>query len=64
MHFSGLISEMDKDDHNTGRSNNYLKNALKTYPFLIREFRVVLEQALEEKLESLGIKPVRLFLVV
>ncbi|NWR61356.1 DZIP1 protein, partial [Bucorvus abyssinicus] len=49
--------EVDKGDHNTGRSNDYLKKALKTYPFLTREFRVVLEQALEEKLESLGIKP-------
>ncbi|XP_010130719.1 PREDICTED: zinc finger protein DZIP1, partial [Buceros rhinoceros silvestris] len=52
-----VTHEMDKGDHNAGRSNDYLKNALKTYPFLTREFRVVLEQALEEKLESLGIKP-------
>uniref|UniRef100_A0A8C0B9E8 DAZ interacting zinc finger protein 1 n=1 Tax=Buteo japonicus TaxID=224669 RepID=A0A8C0B9E8_9AVES len=56
MHFSILISEIEKGDHKTGRSNHYLINALKTDPSLTKELRVVLEQALEEKLESLGIK--------
>ncbi|NXQ83797.1 DZIP1 protein, partial [Nyctibius grandis] len=48
--------EIEKGDHKTGRSNHYLINALKTEPSLTKELRVVLEQALEEKLESLGIK--------
>ncbi|NXX13620.1 DZIP1 protein, partial [Podargus strigoides] len=48
--------ETEKGDHNTGRSKHYLINALKTDPSLTKELRVVLEQALEEKLESLGIK--------
>ncbi|XP_010165792.2 zinc finger protein DZIP1, partial [Antrostomus carolinensis] len=48
--------EIEKVDHITGRSNHYLINALKTDPSLTKELRVVLEQALEEKLESLGIK--------
>ncbi|NXW03623.1 DZIP1 protein, partial [Fregetta grallaria] len=48
--------EFEKGDHKTGRSNHYLINALKTDPSLTKELRVVLEQALEEKLESLGIK--------
>ncbi|KAF1483537.1 Zinc finger protein DZIP1, partial [Eudyptula minor novaehollandiae] len=48
--------EIEKGDHKTGRSNHYLINALKTDPSLTKELRVVLEQALEEKLESLGIK--------
>ncbi|NXD85125.1 DZIP1 protein, partial [Halcyon senegalensis] len=49
--------EIEKGDHKTGRSNLYLINALKTFPSLTKELRVILEQALEEKLESLGIKP-------
>ncbi|XP_035412986.1 cilium assembly protein DZIP1 isoform X1 [Cygnus atratus] len=48
--------ENEKGDHKTGRSNQHLINALKTDPSLTKELRVVLEQALEEKLESLGIK--------
>ncbi|NXI66875.1 DZIP1 protein, partial [Anseranas semipalmata] len=48
--------EIEKGDHKTGRSNQHLINALKTDPSLTRELRAVLEQALEEKLESLGIK--------
>ncbi|NXW34168.1 DZIP1 protein, partial [Phaetusa simplex] len=48
--------EIEKGDHKTSRSNHYLINALKTDPSLTKELRVVLEQALEEKLESLGIK--------
>ncbi|NXV15176.1 DZIP1 protein, partial [Cepphus grylle] len=48
--------EIEKGDHRTSRSNHYLINALKTDPSLTKELRVVLEQALEEKLESLGIK--------
>uniref|UniRef100_A0A8B9M1J5 DAZ interacting zinc finger protein 1 n=1 Tax=Accipiter nisus TaxID=211598 RepID=A0A8B9M1J5_9AVES len=48
--------EIEKGDHKTDRSNHYLINALKTDPSLTKELRVVLEQALEEKLESLGIK--------
>lgn len=62
--FSILISEIEKDDLKTGRSNQHLINALKTDPSLTKELRVVLEQALEEKLESLGIKAVRLFCVL
>ncbi|KAM9205244.1 cilium assembly protein DZIP1 [Mergus octosetaceus] len=48
--------ENEKSDRKTGRSNQQLINALKTDPSLTKELRVVLEQALEEKLESLGIK--------
>ncbi|NWR76624.1 DZIP1 protein, partial [Centropus unirufus] len=48
--------EIEKADHKTSRSNYHLINALKTNPTLTKELRVVLEQALEEKLESLGIK--------
>ncbi|NWI94320.1 DZIP1 protein, partial [Pitta sordida] len=48
--------ENEKSDCKPQRSNYYLINALKTDPFLTKELRVVLEQALEEKLESLGIK--------
>ncbi|XP_009988438.1 PREDICTED: zinc finger protein DZIP1, partial [Tauraco erythrolophus] len=51
-----VMHEIEKDDYKTGRSNHYLINALKTDPSLTKELRVVLEQALEEKLESLGIK--------
>ncbi|XP_042662008.1 zinc finger protein DZIP1 isoform X2 [Tyto alba] len=51
-----VMHEMEKGDHKPGRSNHYLINALKTDPSLTKELRVVLEQALEEKLESLGIK--------
>ncbi|XP_010145915.1 PREDICTED: zinc finger protein DZIP1, partial [Eurypyga helias] len=51
-----VMHETDKGDHKTGRNNHYLLNALKTDPSLTKELRVVLEQALEEKLESLGIK--------
>lgn len=54
-----LISEMEKSDCKPNRSNHYLINALKSDPSLTKELRVVLEQALEEKLESLGIKAVR-----
>lgn len=59
--FSIHISEAEKGDHKTGRSNHHLINALKTDPSLTKELRVVLEQALEEKLETLGIKAVRFF---
>ncbi|NWV24414.1 DZIP1 protein, partial [Origma solitaria] len=48
--------ETEKSDHKPDRSNHYLINALKSDPSLTKELRVVLEQALEEKLESLGIK--------
>ncbi|NXF37366.1 DZIP1 protein, partial [Nyctibius bracteatus] len=48
--------EIEKGDHKTGRSNHYLTNALKTEPSLTKKLRVVLEQALEKKLESFGIK--------
>ncbi|XP_025002523.1 zinc finger protein DZIP1 isoform X3 [Gallus gallus] len=51
-----VMYEIEKDDLKTGRSNQHLINALKTDPSLTKELRVVLEQALEEKLESLGIK--------
>ncbi|XP_010294045.1 PREDICTED: zinc finger protein DZIP1, partial [Phaethon lepturus] len=51
-----VVHEIEKDDYKRGRSNHYLINALKTDPSLTKELRVVLEQALEEKLESLGIK--------
>ncbi|NXB78673.1 DZIP1 protein, partial [Donacobius atricapilla] len=48
--------EMEKNDLKPGRSNHFLINALKSDPSLTKELRVVLEQALEEKLESLGVK--------
>ncbi|NXB15685.1 DZIP1 protein, partial [Rhagologus leucostigma] len=48
--------ETEKSDHKPRRSNHYLINALKSDPSLTKELRIVLEQALEEKLESLGIK--------
>ncbi|NXQ25616.1 DZIP1 protein, partial [Alaudala cheleensis] len=48
--------EIEKNDLKPCRSNHYLINALKSDPSLTKELRVVLEQALEEKLESLGIK--------
>ncbi|XP_037990651.1 zinc finger protein DZIP1 isoform X2 [Motacilla alba alba] len=48
--------ETEKSDLKPDRSKNYLINALKSDPSLTKELRVVLEQALEEKLESLGIK--------
>ncbi|XP_019380305.1 PREDICTED: zinc finger protein DZIP1 isoform X3 [Gavialis gangeticus] len=48
--------EIEKGDHKVGRSNQHLISALKTHPSLTKELRAVLEQALEEKLESLGIK--------
>ncbi|NWV70923.1 DZIP1 protein, partial [Malurus elegans] len=47
--------ETERCDHKLGRSN-HLINALKSDPSLTKELRVVLEQALEEKLESLGVK--------
>lgn len=51
--------ETEKSDLKPDRSKTYLINALKSDPSLTKELRVVLEQALEEKLESLGIKAVR-----
>ncbi|NWU42872.1 DZIP1 protein, partial [Hylia prasina] len=48
--------ETEKNDLKPGRSNNYLINALRSDPSLTKELRVVLEQTLEEKLESLGVK--------
>ncbi|NXB90238.1 DZIP1 protein, partial [Vidua chalybeata] len=48
--------ETEKSDLKPDRSNRYLINALKSDPSLTKELRVVLEEALEEKLESLGIK--------
>ncbi|XP_009949587.1 PREDICTED: zinc finger protein DZIP1-like, partial [Leptosomus discolor] len=48
--------EIEKGDYKTGRSNNYLIDALKTYPYLTKELRIDLEQVLEDKLKSLGIK--------
>ncbi|NXK91483.1 DZIP1 protein, partial [Formicarius rufipectus] len=48
--------ETEKSDCKPHRNNYYLISALKTDPSLTKELRVVLEQALEEKLESLGIK--------
>uniref|UniRef100_A0A8C3UWB0 DAZ interacting zinc finger protein 1 n=1 Tax=Catharus ustulatus TaxID=91951 RepID=A0A8C3UWB0_CATUS len=53
---SVLPHETEKIDIKPDRSNHYLINALKSDPSLTKELRVVLEQALEEKLESLGIK--------
>ncbi|KFP66833.1 Zinc finger protein DZIP1, partial [Cariama cristata] len=49
-------NEIEKSHHKRGRHKHLLRNALKTEPSLIKELRGVLEQALEEKLESLGIK--------
>uniref|UniRef100_A0A8C3JP79 Cilium assembly protein DZIP1 n=1 Tax=Calidris pygmaea TaxID=425635 RepID=A0A8C3JP79_9CHAR len=54
VHMLEPIEELSEEEK--GRSNHYLINALKTDPSLTKELRVVLEQALEEKLESLGIK--------
>ncbi|NXG18140.1 DZIP1 protein, partial [Grallaria varia] len=48
--------ETERSDCKPCRSNYYLINALKADPSLTKELRIVLEQALEEKLESLGIK--------
>ncbi|NWX46239.1 DZIP1 protein, partial [Steatornis caripensis] len=48
--------EIEEVDHKTDRSNHHLVNALKTDPSLTKELRAVLEQALQEKLECLGIK--------
>ncbi|XP_038243828.1 zinc finger protein DZIP1 isoform X2 [Dermochelys coriacea] len=48
--------EIEKNEHKTGRSKQHLINALKTNPSLTKELRMVLEQTLVEKLESLGIK--------
>ncbi|NXI20420.1 DZIP1 protein, partial [Irena cyanogastra] len=48
--------ETEKSDLKPDRSKHYLINALKSDPSLTKELRVVLEQALEEKLESLGIQ--------
>ncbi|NXU87996.1 DZIP1 protein, partial [Xiphorhynchus elegans] len=48
--------EIEKSDWKPRRSNYYLISALKSDPSLTKELRVVLEQTLEEKLESLGIK--------
>ncbi|NXW74845.1 DZIP1 protein, partial [Hirundo rustica] len=48
--------EIEKSDLKPGRSNHYLIKALRSDPSLTKELRVVLEQALEEKLESLGVK--------
>ncbi|NWS61626.1 DZIP1 protein, partial [Chunga burmeisteri] len=49
-------NETEKVDCKPGRNNQSLRNALKTDPSSTKELRVVFEQALEEKLESLGIK--------
>ncbi|NXU52908.1 DZIP1 protein, partial [Turnix velox] len=48
--------EIENGDHKTNRGSLYLINSLKTNPSFNKEFQVVLEQDLEEKLESLGIK--------
>ncbi|XP_066032455.1 cilium assembly protein DZIP1 isoform X2 [Chamaea fasciata] len=48
--------EIEKSDLKPGRSSNYLINALRSDPSLTKELRAVLEQALEEKLESFGVK--------
>ncbi|NXR48115.1 DZIP1 protein, partial [Hippolais icterina] len=48
--------EIEKNDLKPSRSNHFLVNALKSDPSLTKELRVVLEQALEEKLESLGVR--------
>ncbi|NWU09278.1 DZIP1 protein, partial [Cephalopterus ornatus] len=61
VHMLEPIEELSEEEKETEkseprRSNYYLINALKTDPSLTKELRVVLEQALEEKLESLGIK--------
>ncbi|NXY43525.1 DZIP1 protein, partial [Ceuthmochares aereus] len=48
--------ETEKADHKPGRSNHHLISALKTNPSLTKELRVILEQTLEERLESFGIK--------
>ncbi|NXO25021.1 DZIP1 protein, partial [Cisticola juncidis] len=48
--------EVERSELKPARSNHFLINALKSDPSLTKELRVVLEQALEEKLESLGVK--------
>ncbi|NWH74941.1 DZIP1 protein, partial [Piaya cayana] len=48
--------ETEKADHKPSRSNHHLISAFKTNPSLTKELRVVLEQTLEEKLKSFGIK--------
>ncbi|XP_051464313.1 cilium assembly protein DZIP1 isoform X4 [Apus apus] len=48
--------EIEKVDDKKGRSNQYLTKALNIYPSLLKELRAKLEQILEGKLESLGIK--------
>ncbi|NXG67546.1 DZIP1 protein, partial [Hemiprocne comata] len=48
--------EIEKGDDKKGRNNQYLMKALNIYPSLLKELRAKLEQILEEKLESLGIK--------
>ncbi|XP_007666160.1 zinc finger protein DZIP1 isoform X1 [Ornithorhynchus anatinus] len=53
------LSEEEKGKENELKLNNsklHLINALKTNPSLTKELRIVLEQTLVEKLESLGIK--------
>ncbi|KFU96143.1 Zinc finger protein DZIP1, partial [Chaetura pelagica] len=49
-------NEIEKVDDKKGRSNQYLTKALNIYPSLLKELRAKLEQILEGKLESLGIK--------
>uniref|UniRef100_A0A8C0FHF8 DAZ interacting zinc finger protein 1 n=1 Tax=Bubo bubo TaxID=30461 RepID=A0A8C0FHF8_BUBBB len=63
VHMLEPIEELSEEEKGNGRFSSkyrgikhYLINALKTDPSLTKELRVVLEQALEEKLESLGIK--------
>ncbi|XP_009699578.1 PREDICTED: zinc finger protein DZIP1-like, partial [Cariama cristata] len=51
-----VMHKTEKVDCKPGRNNQSLRNALKTDPSSTKELRVVFEQALEEKLESLGIK--------
>nr|XP_014431525.1 zinc finger protein DZIP1 isoform X4 [Pelodiscus sinensis] len=48
--------DLEKNEHKISRSKQHLINALKTNPSLTKELRIVLEQTLVEKLESLGIK--------
>uniref|UniRef100_A0A8D0H2X2 Cilium assembly protein DZIP1 n=1 Tax=Sphenodon punctatus TaxID=8508 RepID=A0A8D0H2X2_SPHPU len=48
--------KVGRSEPKVGRSKHYLSNVLKTNPSLTKELRVVLEQTLVEKLESLGIK--------
>ncbi|XP_009877514.1 PREDICTED: zinc finger protein DZIP1-like, partial [Apaloderma vittatum] len=51
-----VTHQTEKSDNKAGRSNHYLKDALKTVPSLTKELRVDLEQTLEEKLKDFGIK--------